>query len=115
MVLRLQKEKCLFECAVFLCYVIHPTITRINLQVRNEFYKDTQGAMLVYDVSDRQSFEALEHWLNEMRTEIGNQAEIDNIVFVVCANKVCGELFNNILSANMKHLGLVLSKIFYLE
>ena len=56
--------------------------------MRNEFYKDTQGAMLVYDVSDRQSFESLEHWLNEMKTEVGNQSEIDNIVFVVCANKV---------------------------
>ena len=56
--------------------------------MRNEFYKDTQGALLVYDVSDRQSFEALELWLNEMRQEIGNQVEVDNVVFAVCANKV---------------------------
>ena len=56
--------------------------------MRNEFYKDTQGALLVYDVSDRHSFEVLELWLNEMRQEIGNQTEIDNIVFIVCANKV---------------------------
>ena len=56
--------------------------------MRNEFYKDTQGALLVYDVSDRTSFEALELWLNELRREIGNQVEVDNIVFAVCANKV---------------------------
>lgn len=59
----------------------------IFFEVRNEFYKDTQGALLVYDVSDRSSFEALEPWLNELRAEIGNPAEIDNIVFIVCANK----------------------------
>jgi hypothetical protein len=31
--------------------------------VRNEFYRDAQGAMLVYDVSSRRSFEALDGWL----------------------------------------------------
>ena len=56
--------------------------------MRNEFYKDTQGALLVYDVGERESFEALELWLNELRQEIGNQVEVDNIVFAVCANKV---------------------------
>ena len=61
---------------------------RHSTQVRNEFYKDTQGALLVYDVSDRHSFESLELWLNEMKQEIGNQVEVDNIVFAVCANKV---------------------------
>jgi len=59
----------------------------IFYEVRNEFYKDTQGAMLVYDVSDRSSFEALEHWVSEMKTEIGNKKEIDSVTVVVCANK----------------------------
>ena len=58
------------------------------IQVRNEFYKDTQGALLVFDVSDRGSFEALDHWLMEMQNEIGNQADHDNVVICVCANKV---------------------------
>ena len=56
--------------------------------MRNEFYKDTQGALLVYDVSDKASFESLEQWLQEMRSEIGNPAEMDGVTFVVCANKV---------------------------
>jgi len=34
-------------------------------QVRNEFYKDTQGCILVYDVTNRAGFEALEGWLKE--------------------------------------------------
>lgn len=60
----------------------------IFYEVRNEFYKDTQGALLVYDVNDRNSFESLDAWLLEMQNEIGNQAETDNVVVCVCANKV---------------------------
>ncbi|KAK3088902.1 hypothetical protein FSP39_025243 [Pinctada imbricata] len=59
----------------------------IFYEVRNEFYKDTQGAILVYDVADRQSFEALDAWMTEMQNEIGNQSEMDNVVVCVCANK----------------------------
>lgn len=36
-------------------------------QVRNEFYKDTQGCILVYDVTNRACFEALEGWLKEAK------------------------------------------------
>jgi len=55
--------------------------------VRNEFYKDTQGVLLVYNVNQRESFEALELWLEEMRTEMGSASEMANVVFVVCGNK----------------------------
>jgi DnaJ family protein C protein 27 len=58
------------------------------LQVRNEFYKDTQGVLLVFDVSSQKSFDSLQSWLNEMKKEIGDPAEMDKVVFVVCANKV---------------------------
>ena len=57
-------------------------------QVRNEFYKDTQGALLVYDVTNRESFESLESWLDEIKKEINDTTEVDRIIFVVCANKV---------------------------
>ncbi|KAJ8322070.1 hypothetical protein KUTeg_000541 [Tegillarca granosa] len=60
----------------------------IFYEVRNEFYKDTQGAVLTYDVSNRNSFESLDAWLLEMQNEIGNQAESDNVVVCVCANKI---------------------------
>lgn len=58
------------------------------VQVRNEFYKDSQGVLLVYDVGLRDSFDALDSWLGEMKQEMGSQANMDSIVFVVCANKV---------------------------
>ena len=63
-------------------------MSTLIFKVRNEFYKDTQGALLVYDVNDRNSFESLDAWLLEMQNEIGNQTETDNVVVCVCANKV---------------------------
>lgn len=57
-------------------------------EVRNEFYKDTQGAMLVYDVGNRESFEALDSWLEEIKKDIGSPADLEGVVFAVCANKV---------------------------
>lgn len=44
-------------------------------QVRNEFYRDTQGCVLVYDVTNRASFEALEGWLKESQ-EHGAEAPV---------------------------------------
>lgn len=59
--------------------------------MRNEFYKDTQGVILVYDVGQKESFDALDAWLAEMKQELGPHGNMENIVFVVCANKVsCG-------------------------
>ncbi|XP_068792836.1 dnaJ homolog subfamily C member 27 isoform X2 [Struthio camelus] len=57
-------------------------------EVRNEFYKDTQGVILVYDVGQKDSFDALDAWLAEMKQELGPHGNMENIVFVVCANKI---------------------------
>lgn len=52
--------------------------------VRNEFYKDTQGVLLVYDVTQRHSFEALPGWVEEAKKfGVGSDT-----VWIVCANKV---------------------------
>ena len=71
--------------------ILRTTLFNIFLfitKVRNEFYKDTQGAMLVYDVGNRESFEALDSWLEEIRKDIGSAADLEGVVFAVCANKV---------------------------
>ncbi|KAG5192461.1 RJL, ras superfamily GTPase [Tribonema minus] len=52
-------------------------------EIRNEFYKDSQGALLVFDVSRRESFEELQDWLSEA-AKFGAQG----MPVVVCANKV---------------------------
>ena len=43
---------------------------------------------MVYDVSNRASFEALDDWLTEMKQEIGAPSEMEKVFFCVCANKV---------------------------
>ncbi|KAL5493457.1 hypothetical protein EMCRGX_G014646 [Ephydatia muelleri] len=57
-------------------------------EVRNEFYKDTQGAILVFDVSSRTSFEALSSWLGEMKDHVPEPRGLDSVVIAVCGNKV---------------------------
>mmetsp|Transcript_20763 Transcript_20763/g.34317 ORF Transcript_20763/g.34317 Transcript_20763/m.34317 type:complete len:230 (-) Transcript_20763:69-758(-) len=52
--------------------------------VRNEFYKDTQGALLVFDLGSRKSFESLENWLNEARKFGCNERDVQ---FVLVGNK----------------------------
>lgn len=52
-------------------------------EVRNDFYKDTQGALLVFDVSSKKSFLALENWTRECERYGGN-----SFCTVVCANKI---------------------------
>jgi DnaJ homolog subfamily C member 27 len=57
-------------------------------EIRNEFYKDAQGALLVYDVSARESFEECDAWLAECAKFGGNPRELP---IVLCANKVDGK------------------------
>ena len=51
---------------------------------RGRFYKDTQGALLVFDVSERDSFDQLEDWLKES-AKFGMPRDLP---VAVCANKV---------------------------
>ncbi len=44
--------------------------------------------MLVYDVTNRESFDSLNVWLREMRTNLDSPADLEAVAFVVCANKV---------------------------
>eukprot|EP01039_Chlorochromonas_danica_P001859 gene1860-2034_t len=54
-------------------------------EIRNEFYKDAQGCMLVYDVSVRESFEECDSWLAEA-SKYG--VNLRDIPVTLCANKV---------------------------
>jgi Ras-related protein Rab-21 len=46
------------------------------------YYRDAQGALLVYDVTDRDSFTKVRNWVKELRKIIGK-----NIVLVIAGNK----------------------------
>lgn len=53
-------------------------------EVRNEFYKDAQGIILVYDVTNRTSFEECDTWLTEA-SKYG--ADPATTPCVLCGNK----------------------------
>jgi len=53
-------------------------------EIRNEFYKDAQGAILVFDVASKASLEALDKWLKEGE-EFGMDAK--RTAFVLVGNK----------------------------
>ncbi|CAI2372096.1 unnamed protein product [Moneuplotes crassus] len=53
--------------------------------IREEFYEDTQGVLMVYDVDNRDSYVNLVHWESEMRQ---NSIDLKSLGVVVCANKV---------------------------
>mmetsp|Transcript_32544 Transcript_32544/g.77231 ORF Transcript_32544/g.77231 Transcript_32544/m.77231 type:complete len:186 (+) Transcript_32544:402-959(+) len=51
-------------------------------EVRNEFYRDAQGALLTFDVGSRASFESLDSWVQEAAKYGARDMHV-----VVCANK----------------------------
>jgi len=51
------------------------------------------AALLVYDTSNRQSFENLDLWVKEMKQEMGRPVHFDKLIIFVCANKVCCPCF----------------------
>ena len=55
------------------------------LEIRNEFYKDAQGAVLVFDVASKASLEALDRWLKE-----GDEFGMRTPALVLCGNKADG-------------------------
>ena len=55
------------------------------VEVRNEFYKESQALIIMFDVSRRQTFDALEMWLREL-TKHG--AENANMPIFIVGNKI---------------------------
>jgi DnaJ homolog subfamily C member 27 len=54
-------------------------------EIRNEFYKDAQGCLLVFDVSSRESFDECDSWLAECSKYGANPREMP---ITLCANKI---------------------------
>jgi DnaJ homolog subfamily C member 27 len=51
-------------------------------EVRNEFYKDANAIVLVFDITSRKSFDSLDMWLRE-----GNRFGATSVYVAVCGNK----------------------------
>jgi len=57
-------------------------------EVRNEFYREAHGILLVMDVTRRSSFDSLNDLINEIRSELILEGKsLDNVVFFLAANK----------------------------
>ena len=59
----------------------------IFYEVRNEFYKDTQGILMVFDVGNKASFDALAKWIQELKKHLESEEMMQRIAVVVCGNK----------------------------
>ena len=51
-------------------------------EVRNEFYKDSNAILLVFDITSRKSFDSLDMWLRE-----ANRFGATSVYVAVCGNK----------------------------
>mmetsp|Transcript_1445 Transcript_1445/g.1982 ORF Transcript_1445/g.1982 Transcript_1445/m.1982 type:complete len:222 (+) Transcript_1445:109-774(+) len=54
-------------------------------EIRNEFYKDAQGCILVYDICSLESYQECDTWLSEAAKFGANPREMP---IILCANKV---------------------------
>lgn len=50
---------------------------------RMQYYPDTQGILIIFDISERKSFANLIHWINEIKTNLSSK-----IVIFILGNKV---------------------------
>jgi len=60
--------------------------TKDYLDVRNEFYLDVSGVLLVYDVGNQRSFDTLDMWLKEAK--LNGMFKTPNVSIILCANKI---------------------------
>ena len=51
--------------------------------ITTSYYKGCNGVILLYDITDRKSFEHLEDWINSVKNSIGNFEESKYIIFLL--------------------------------
>ena len=53
-----------------------------------QYYSNTDGIVLVFDLSARDSFEGLENWISEMRQHSLRRARAEKINMILVGNKL---------------------------
>ena len=53
------------------------------------FFRNAQGIMIVYDVTNSETFENLKYWIQSIKTQM--ESEIDKIPVIIIGNKVDSE------------------------
>lgn len=56
--------------------------------IRTDFYSDASGVIMVYDVDNRDSYNSLIHWEDEMKK---NGIDSTRVKVIVCGNKTDGK------------------------
>jgi small GTP-binding protein len=59
-------------------------------EIRNEFYQNTDAFLLVFDVSNQQSFDRLQFWINEIKNRLMQEDWKQRIYVVGNKNDVVG-------------------------
>ena len=57
------------------------------VEVRNEFYKDAHGILMVFDITKRHTFESLSRWLAEIEFQLKSDFDVKPVV-LICGNKI---------------------------
>ena len=53
--------------------------------ITNTYYKSSQGLLLIYDITKRDSFNSVENWINNVKDSLGGE---DKYLIVLIGNKV---------------------------
>ena len=51
--------------------------------ITKNYYKGSDGILLIYDITDKSSFEQVESWINSIRDSIGKSTDSKYIVFLI--------------------------------
>ena len=75
---------------LILAYLICKFYNNVNICLKyciylnkNNLYRDANGAVLVYDITDADSFTKVKNWVKELRKMLGN-----DISLVIAGNKI---------------------------
>lgn len=75
--------------------------------ITSSYYRGAQGIILVYDVSNRESFEALPRWYSELETYVSN-----SVVKILVGNKVDKEFSRQVSVAEAQQFATRMSSLF---
>jgi len=75
--------------------------------ITSSYYRGAQGIILVYDVSNRESFEALPRWYSELETYVSS-----SVVKILVGNKVDKEFSRQVPIAEAQQFASRMSSLF---
>ena len=75
--------------------ILHDTAGQEKFRaITYNYYKSSDGILLIYDITDRSSFENVEQWMNSIKDTIGNKLDLINTEY--CKREVTVEESENI-------------------